>query len=223
MTKGTWSLAGFGMVAMMSPTLAQEAVNVQEWGGASNILRRAAQLIEERGWQQGAETPVAQECAATALERAFKEGDYSIVDFNYAFAALMLVLKQQAEAAASGKAPDTPSGEFQLAMDPTNSAVAMNWSEVTVDKFASVEGEPAIPLPLSCLRQLSRLSGCALDSGDNLLLGLSRRVVPIHQRCAPISQARAETVVLDCFSSRAAAPSPSPAAGWTGPPITHPS
>jgi hypothetical protein len=67
-------------------------VNANEWLAASAMLTRANELIRERGWQQGSPVPVARECMATALEHAFQEKDYSIVDFNYAREALARVL-----------------------------------------------------------------------------------------------------------------------------------
>jgi len=70
-----------------------EAINAKEWASASNILNRAALLIEEKGWQQGSVEPVPQECLATALEHSFREKEYSIVDFNYAREALSRVLQ----------------------------------------------------------------------------------------------------------------------------------
>jgi hypothetical protein len=68
----------------------QPALNVIEWRAASTMLDRARQLIELRGWQQGAISKVLPECAATALEHAFFENTrrYSVVDFNYAREAL---------------------------------------------------------------------------------------------------------------------------------------
>jgi hypothetical protein len=70
-----------------------EAINAKEWSAAGKILDRAARLIEEKGWQQGAVEAVPQECIATALEHSFKEEEYSIVDFNYAREALSRVLQ----------------------------------------------------------------------------------------------------------------------------------
>jgi len=70
-----------------------EALNAKEWASASNILNRAALLIEEKGWQQGSVEPVPQECLATALEHSFREKEYSIVDFNYAREALSRILQ----------------------------------------------------------------------------------------------------------------------------------
>jgi hypothetical protein len=67
-------------------------VNANEWLAASAILTRAGQLIRERGWQRGSPVPVAKECMATALEHAFREKDYTIVDFNYARDALARAL-----------------------------------------------------------------------------------------------------------------------------------
>lgn len=64
-----------------------------EWSAAGEMLSRAAELIEERGWQQGATKPVELFCAATALEAAFLEGKYSVVDFNYARASLSRVVR----------------------------------------------------------------------------------------------------------------------------------
>ena len=69
------------------------AINAKEWLAAGKILDRAARLIEEKGWQQGATEAVPQECIATALEHSFREKGYSIVDFNYAREALSRVLQ----------------------------------------------------------------------------------------------------------------------------------
>lgn len=69
------------------------SVNTKEWAAAVKILNRAAQLIEQKGWQQGADEPVSRECLTTALEHSFRENDYSVVDFNYAREALSRVLK----------------------------------------------------------------------------------------------------------------------------------
>jgi hypothetical protein len=68
-------------------------INEKEWRAAHNIIKRAKQLIEQRGWQQGSVGEVKTECLTTAMEHAFKEKDYSIVDFNYAREALSRVLK----------------------------------------------------------------------------------------------------------------------------------
>ena len=72
-------------------------MNTTEWMAASKILKRAADLIQDKGWQQGAVEPVPQHCLATALEGAFREGDFSIVDFNYAREALARVLHIERE------------------------------------------------------------------------------------------------------------------------------
>ena len=74
-------------------------MNENEWLAASAILKRASELIQERGWQQRSDAPVAQECMATALEHAFREKEYSIVDFNYAREAVARVLKVPREPA----------------------------------------------------------------------------------------------------------------------------
>jgi len=65
-----------------------DSVNVKEWLNASKMLSMAAQLIRKNGWQQGSLTAVYAHCAATALEAAFRQGKFSIVDFNYAREAL---------------------------------------------------------------------------------------------------------------------------------------
>jgi hypothetical protein len=75
------------------------APNQKEWNTASQILERAIQLIEERGWQQGSEVLVPEECLDTAIEHAFFEGHYTIVDFNYTREALSRVLQVSREPA----------------------------------------------------------------------------------------------------------------------------
>jgi len=83
--------------------------NVNEWKAASKILRTAKSLIEKRGWQQGAVEPTSKECAATALEHAFRQNDFSIVEFNYAREALARVLKIKSEPGRSDNDPlDVP-------------------------------------------------------------------------------------------------------------------
>jgi hypothetical protein len=68
---------------------AQEKMNYKEWDAASNLLLDAAAIIHKNGWQQGATTPVSQECIATALEKAFRANtSYTLVDLNYAKAIL---------------------------------------------------------------------------------------------------------------------------------------
>ena len=71
--------------------------NAIEWEAAARMLLAAKCLIEERGWQQSALTTTSEECVATALEHAFQQGDYSIVDFNYAREALARTLKIERE------------------------------------------------------------------------------------------------------------------------------
>lgn len=71
--------------------------NVNEWMAASKILRSAKTLIEKRGWQQGTVEPTSKECVATALEHAFHQNKFSIVEFNYAREALARVLKMERE------------------------------------------------------------------------------------------------------------------------------
>lgn len=73
-------------------TVNKPGVNVAEWIAASKILLRAKMLIEERGWQQGVVGLTSRECMATALEHAFRENNFSIVDFNYAREALARTL-----------------------------------------------------------------------------------------------------------------------------------
>jgi hypothetical protein len=80
------------LIAPGSQGMPDAPPNVNEWSLASKMLTRAGQLVRERGFQQGSLVPVASVCMATALERAFLEGDYSVVDFNYAREALARVL-----------------------------------------------------------------------------------------------------------------------------------
>jgi hypothetical protein len=77
-----------GTMATMAS--AQELrMNLKEWDAASNLLLDAAALIQKNGWQQGATTPVSQECLATALEKAFRaNANFTLVDLNYAKAIL---------------------------------------------------------------------------------------------------------------------------------------
>ena len=79
--------------------------NVNEWKAASRILRAAKSLIVERGWQQGAVEPTSRECAATALEHAFRQNHFSIVEFNYAREALARILKIEREPKQSDNDP----------------------------------------------------------------------------------------------------------------------
>lgn len=67
--------------------------NQQEWQTANKILLRAIDLLNQDGWQQGAISTVSQNCLATSIERAYKEGDYTIVDFNYTREAISRILK----------------------------------------------------------------------------------------------------------------------------------
>ena len=73
------------------------AANQKEWQSAERILLRAIDLVKQNGWQQGAIDTVSQECLATSIERAYKEGDYTIVDFNYTREALSRVLNVSRE------------------------------------------------------------------------------------------------------------------------------
>jgi len=92
----------------------KEPINAQEWRAASKMLNRAAELIQERGWQQGALTDVSQECAATSLEHAFREGEYSIVEFNYAHAALILSIGEPKSRVAAGTMVDLETIEANM-------------------------------------------------------------------------------------------------------------
>ena len=73
------------------------AANQKEWQSASRILLRAIDLVKQNGWQQGSISTVPQECLATSIERAYKEGDYTIVDFNYTREALSRILNVSRE------------------------------------------------------------------------------------------------------------------------------
>ena len=85
------------------------AANQKEWQNANRILLRAIDLVNQNGWQQGATSTVSQECLATSIERAYKEGDYAIVDFNYTREALSRILKVSREAEAISSDPlDVP-------------------------------------------------------------------------------------------------------------------
>jgi len=70
-----------------------EFVNLKEWKAASDILNRAIQLVDEKGWQQGEIVPITHVCLTTAIERAWQEKKYSLVDFNYTREALSKILK----------------------------------------------------------------------------------------------------------------------------------
>ena len=70
----------------------RKPINVAEWKAAAKLLKNARRLIERDGWQQGSTIDVRTNCVATALERALKESNYSLVDFNYAREALSQVL-----------------------------------------------------------------------------------------------------------------------------------
>jgi hypothetical protein len=78
-------------------TVNNPGVNANEWKAAGKILLAARLLIEKRGWQQGANHPVPEECMATALEHAFQENRSSIVEFNYAREALARTLNIERE------------------------------------------------------------------------------------------------------------------------------
>jgi len=71
----------------------KEFVNLKEWLAASDILNEAIQLVNKKGWQQGEIVPVSQVCLATAIERAWQQKKYSLVDFNYTRDALSKILK----------------------------------------------------------------------------------------------------------------------------------
>lgn len=58
-------------------------MNLKEWQAASDILNRAIELVEKKGWQQGEVVPTSHVCLTTAIERAWQEKKYSLVDFNY--------------------------------------------------------------------------------------------------------------------------------------------
>lgn len=85
------------------------AANQREWQTANKILLRAIDLVEHNGWQQGAISTVSQDCLATSIERAYKEGDYTVVDFNYTREALSRILKVSREPEANPYDPlDVP-------------------------------------------------------------------------------------------------------------------
>ena len=71
----------------------KDFVNLQEWQAAGDILKRAIELINKNGWQQGEIVPGPQVCLVTAIERAWREKKYSLVDFNYTREALSKILK----------------------------------------------------------------------------------------------------------------------------------
>ena len=71
--------------------------NQKEWQSANKILLRAIDLVNQNGWQQGAISTVPQDCLATSIERAYNEGDYTIVEFNYTREALSRILKVSRE------------------------------------------------------------------------------------------------------------------------------
>ncbi|HET6721188.1 MAG TPA: hypothetical protein VFH07_00505 [Chitinophagaceae bacterium] len=67
-------------------------VNLKEWQAASDILNRAIELVNKNGWQQGEVLPSSKVCLTTAIERAWQEKKYSLVDFNYTREALSKIL-----------------------------------------------------------------------------------------------------------------------------------
>jgi hypothetical protein len=71
----------------------KESVNLKEWQAASDILNRAIELVNEKDWQQGEVLPVSRVCLSTAIERAWQEKKYSLVDFNYTRDALSKILQ----------------------------------------------------------------------------------------------------------------------------------
>jgi hypothetical protein len=71
----------------------QDIPNLHEWKAASRILKKAVQLINQNGWQQGEVLPSSRECLATSIERAYESDQHTIVDFNYAREALSRVLQ----------------------------------------------------------------------------------------------------------------------------------
>ena len=71
----------------------EDFVNLKEWQAASDILNRAVELVNKNGWQQGEVLPSSKVCLTTAIERAWLEKKYSLVDFNYAREALSKILK----------------------------------------------------------------------------------------------------------------------------------
>lgn len=70
----------------------KEFINQKEWQAASDILTKAIELVQNKGWQQGEVEFTPRVCLATAIERAWQEKQYSLVDFNYAREALSRVL-----------------------------------------------------------------------------------------------------------------------------------
>ena len=71
----------------------KDFVNLKEWQAASDILNRAIGLVNENGWQQGEVLTSSKVCLTTAIERAWQEKKYSLVDFNYAREAISKILK----------------------------------------------------------------------------------------------------------------------------------
>lgn len=67
-------------------------VNLKEWQAAIDILNRAIELVNKNGWQQGEVLPGSKVCLTTAIERAWQETKYSLVDFNYTREALSKIL-----------------------------------------------------------------------------------------------------------------------------------
>jgi hypothetical protein len=78
------SFAGDDPNMVSEQNVSDQPPNVVEWEAASQMLQEAADLTREVGWQQNATEEVEQVCVATAVERVFLRGDYSVVDFNYA-------------------------------------------------------------------------------------------------------------------------------------------
>jgi hypothetical protein len=78
----------------------KDFVNLKEWQAASDILDRAIELVNKNGWQQGEVLPGSKVCLTTAIERAWQEKKYSLVDFNYTREALSKILNVPREPAA---------------------------------------------------------------------------------------------------------------------------
>jgi hypothetical protein len=128
----------------------ESPLNVSEWEAASALLTDAAAMVGERGFQQEATEDVYAVCVATALERSFFQGDYSIVDFNYARDALSQVLG----------VPRDPEADPNLPVDvPYWGRHLMEWN----DEAGRTEGEV-----LSLFRDAAELARDQRDRADEL-------------------------------------------------------
>lgn len=63
-------------------------LNAQEWSNAEQILMGTKNILEEYEWYRAEKPSTKAYCLSEALEKSWKDSDYSLVDLDYAKLAL---------------------------------------------------------------------------------------------------------------------------------------